>query len=537
MSVNFAEDLVFYNTSRISAFISDLPRKDRNFNDVDSDFDPEDLTYWEGIVLAAVPAIVAALLTLLVFTTRCCCRTCAGCLRCMGCLKRIERKYLPRPKWVVRIFVVVSLFVLVCVIYGYVANGQVSGGVDNVQEAMLDMDALRDENVASALFVSNKVVELGQSASDLNTTIVDIDQRYGAVDVPPSTLDALLLLADAANEARDSIVEGIDAFKSIPIGQAVDEVEKYDTYRGYGQLGILSFLLLPYAMVSIGLVCNSPILVWNVGWVSVLAGVFGWLLSGLETSACLVIGDACVDPSGYLLSQVERLDSQEALDFAAYYIVCAGKVNPLQPRLDEASSAINATREYTDTVSDFVDSISQNITIPDLERLNTILQNVTADVDDILSEVDKVINTVFRCNRLHNQYVHTLNGICDEALSGFSALVVIQFIMAICLWVVIYCGIKIYRYLSRKNLQRTSRPDLKAQGTMRGDIRGLFHGDVDEFPESDGEGEDEKAALRQPPPDASWAQSARSITADGVEMSTKDGVETNDDVETNEAKE
>jgi uncharacterized protein YoxC len=511
MSINFEEDLIFYNTSRISAFISDIPRKDRNFNDADSEFDPESMEYWEGVVLVAAPALVAALLTILIFTTRCCCRTCAGCMRCMGCLKKVERKYLPRPKWVVRIFLAIAIFVLLCVIYGYVANSQVSGGVDNVQEAMLDMDSLRNENVASALFVSDKVLELGQSASDLNTTITDIDQRYGAVSIPQSTLDALVQLSEAAEDAKDTIVQGIDTFKSIPIGQAVDEVEKYDTYRGYAQLGILSFLLLPYGMVSISLLINSPILVWNVGWVSVLCGVFGWVLSGLETSACLFIGDACVDPSGYLLSQVERLDSQEALDFASYYIVCAGKVNPLQPRLDLASTAINATREYTDVVSDFVDSISANISIPDLENLNNILQNVTSDVDDILSEVDSVIKTVFRCNRLHNQYVHTLNGICDEALSGFSALVVIQSIMAFCLWIVIYCGIKIYRYLSRKNLQRESRKDLKAEDTgIRGDFRGLFMGDLEEFPDDDDE--DERASLRQP--DAEWAKSARSIDQD-----------------------
>lgn len=80
-----------------------------------------------------------------------------------------------------------------------------------------------------------------------------------------------------------------------------------------------------------------------------LAVTGSWLMSGLYLSSSVAVGDLCMDPAGYLVSQAPNDLPTEVL---LYYTQCeAIRSNPFTLRLRESQNAINNARSAMNVVS------------------------------------------------------------------------------------------------------------------------------------------------------------------------------------------
>lgn len=83
-----------------------------------------------------------------------------------------------------------------------------------------------------------------------------------------------------------------------------------------------------------------------------LAVTGSWLMSGLYLSTSVAVGDLCIDPAGYLVSQAPPDLPTEVL---LYYTQCESiRSNPFTLRLRESQNAINNARSAMNIVSRYV---------------------------------------------------------------------------------------------------------------------------------------------------------------------------------------
>eukprot|EP00301_Raphidiophrys_heterophryoidea_P018210 c3209_g1_i2.p1 GENE.c3209_g1_i2~~c3209_g1_i2.p1 ORF type:complete len:196 (-),score=24.76 c3209_g1_i2:86-610(-) len=135
---------------------SDTPRKDKSYHNAPRDIYPLDgsgfttdhaMKYAEGIAIASTLATILCILTFLFFFLRCCFRLCRKC-----CCKVPERKP-PNDKLektILIMFICSTVFVVGGVIYGFIANQQVTQGVRDVLNVILDIKTQKDDQVHSA---------------------------------------------------------------------------------------------------------------------------------------------------------------------------------------------------------------------------------------------------------------------------------------------------------------------------------------------------------------------------------------------------
>eukprot|EP00299_Pterocystis_sp_00344_P019059 c9491_g1_i1.p1 GENE.c9491_g1_i1~~c9491_g1_i1.p1 ORF type:complete len:519 (-),score=119.37 c9491_g1_i1:58-1614(-) len=488
----YNETLIFFNCSAMVKWIHELPRRDLHNKKVTNEFSPTERPYWEAIVIAAIPALALGLVTFLFFCLRGCVRCWIWCCVACKCCKASPalRQFKAKPKRVIWAFIITWLLVIGGVIYGFVANHEITKGVDDVQAALSDMDDMRKDNLNSASLIADSLDTIGVSATEMKVQMQDLvsDIPFGnpVLDDLQSALDNLDEISNLMSDASDTIHSAMDSYQDVPIKDVINEIEKYDGYRSWAQIGVLSFLLLPYFVVFISILCNLQMLVWNVTWLSVLSALLGWILTAVETSASLVFSDICVDPSGLILDHV---DSNPTLyDYVSYFVICQGKVNPLQDQLNSATDAatqsldiIAQVKDYVDQVADVLHTLGSSSVDEKVSALDDSVTNITTASTNVVDEVVDIINTVFKCNRLHNNYILTLRGICGKALNGLVGLVIVQGAMAFLTWIAIFCGIQLYRFLSRRKYKSKSAVF---------DLTGIMFGKYDPHAEAEAEGND-----------------------------------------------
>lgn len=85
-----------------------------------------------------------------------------------------------------------------------------------------------------------------------------------------------------------------------------------------------------------------------------LAVTGSWLMSGLYLSSSVAVGDLCMDPADYLVSQAPN---NLPTDVLLYYTQCESiRSNPFTQKLRESGNAINNARSAMNIVSRFVGS-------------------------------------------------------------------------------------------------------------------------------------------------------------------------------------
>lgn len=468
-----------FTRSKICEWIHDhvMPYGRINFEgeEVSKNFDPEDEDYIYGVMSTMVPALVIGILSLLFFTFRliiktviCCCR-CCGCRSCCCKDKKKpvanedpEKKrcwcFQRKPKLFTCIFAFCTIIVIAGVVFGFFQNQEVTNGVLKVLDSLKDLDKNTDNVITQLTGVRDSMVDFKTAIGQVNTDFVTAANVINNA-VPGSVSTTTFASSTTAIEGYvqtsvDAINSGIDVGDDIKIYDNVDglnDVEDFNKYREYGQLGVLIALCLPYFFVFLTLCCgklqNSCFVAFIVTY-SAFIGFLGWVITSVETGMSVAIADMCYNTSGYIKSQIT---DPEASDFVNFYIDCTGD----NPKLDELNSASQALSDSSSDLGEFLtqvdimdqaDASSGNNAASEIADLRSSLSAINGTVDTINTKVTTLANTAFSCNAVHNVYVKALKGICHSGLQGLAALAVVQGLESFCIFIAIYTMLKFLAY-------------------------------------------------------------------------------------------
>lgn len=119
--------------------------------------------------------------------------------------------------------------------------------------------------------------------------------------------------------------------------------------RWPGTVAVLALLLVLCAVLLVGVARHSRCALILFSVCGLLAVTGSWLMSGLYLSTSVAVGDLCIDPADYLVSEAPNELPTEVL---LYYTQCEiARSNPFTQRLRESQNAINNARSAMTTVS------------------------------------------------------------------------------------------------------------------------------------------------------------------------------------------
>lgn len=185
---------------------------------------------------------------------------------------------------------------------------------------------------------------------------------------------------------------------------------------------------------------SSALILFSV--CGLLAVTGSWLMSGLYLSSSVAVGDLCMDPADFLVSQAP---SNLPTDVLLYYTQCESiRSNPFTQRLRESQNAINNARSGMHIVSRI------SLVLFKSSGLQPKLGAVTADLNNserVLTELTALVD----CKALHHNYLSATRGLCESGLLGLLMMLVASFVAAILLTIMVWVDSHTWIYIRKRN--------------------------------------------------------------------------------------
>ncbi|KAF7691077.1 protein tweety homolog 3 isoform X1 [Silurus meridionalis] len=383
-----------------------LPHVNLRFEQISSDFQPDDSSYQQSILLlgaVALACLALDLLFLLFYSFWLCC-----------CRKKSSEQ--PNADCCCTAWCVI-IATLVCsagIAVGFYGNGETCDGVNRLTYS------LRHANRTIAGV--QKLVS--DSTTSLNLTVDEnLQHLQSQYTKHTDYLSIVQKLQGQLDELLKQMVEiPFWSNPSISLEALAVRIELYDWYRWLGYLGLLLFDVFICLLVLFGLIRNSKGTLIGVCLLGVLALVISWGSLGLELAVSSSSSDFCVAPDTYVAEVAERYRVINK-DILQYYLRCSvGQTNPFQQKLSGSHKALvemqddvlellrSAVREYPQTKSN-------------LEQIQGVLNTTEISLHQLTALVD--------CRSLHMDYVQAVTGLCYDGLEGLIYLVLFSFVTAL----------------------------------------------------------------------------------------------------------
>ncbi|XP_061605132.1 protein tweety homolog 3 isoform X1 [Phyllopteryx taeniolatus] len=383
-----------------------LPHFNFRFDRTSGDFQPEDWTYQQSILLlggVALACLALDLLFLLFYSIWLCCR-------------RNKNQDQPSADCCCTAWCVI-IATLVCsagIAVGFYGNGETCDGVNRLTYS------LRHANRT----ISGVQKLVSDGTSSLNRTVDDnLQQLEGQYAQHADYLSIIQKLQGELDELVKQMAE-IPFWDNskISLEELAVRIELYDWYRWLGYLGLLLFDVLICLLVLFGLIRKSKGTLIGVCLFGVVALVVSWALLGLEFAVSVTSSDFCVAPDTYVTQVADQYGviNQEILK---YYLSCSlEQTNPFQQKLSGSHKALvemqgdvlellrSSTGEYKQTQGS-------------LEQIQGILNTTEISLHQLTALVD--------CRSLHMDYVQAVTGVCYDGLEGLIYLVFFSFVTAL----------------------------------------------------------------------------------------------------------
>ncbi|XP_034448193.1 protein tweety homolog 3 isoform X1 [Hippoglossus hippoglossus] len=383
-----------------------LPHFNLRFEQTSGDFQPDDWTYQQSILLlggVALACLALDLLFLLFYSIWLCCR---------------RNRNVEQPKadccctaWCV---IIATLVCSAGIAVGFYGNGETCDGVNRLTYS------LRHAN-RTIVGVQKLVYD---STSSLNQTVEDnLQQLEGQYAGHADYLSIVQKLQGQLDELVKQMVE-IPFWDNtnISLEELAVNIELYDWYRWLGYISLLLFDVLICLLVLFGLIRNSKGTLIGVCLFGVVALVISWVSLGMELAVSATSSDFCVAPDTYVTKVADqyKVVNKEILQ---YYLSCnLEKNNPFQQKL---SGSHKALVEMQDDVSELLRSATGEYkqTKESLDQIQGILNTTEISLHQLTALVD--------CRSLHMDYVQAMTGLCYDGLEGLIYLVLFSFVTAL----------------------------------------------------------------------------------------------------------
>ncbi|TKS92171.1 Protein tweety -like protein 3 [Collichthys lucidus] len=301
-----------------------LPHFNLKFEQTSSDFQPEDWTYQQSILLlggVALACLALDLLFLLIYSICLCCR-------------RKKNEEQPNADCCCTAWCVI-IATLVCsagIAVGFYGNGETCDGVNRLTYS------LRHAN--RTITGVQKLVYDGTSS--LNQTVDDnLLQLEGQYAQHADYLSIVQKLQGQLDELVRQMVEiPFWGNTNISLEELAVKIELYDWYRWLGYIGLLLFDVLICLLVLFGLIRNSKGTLIGVCLFGVVALVISWVSLGVELSVSATSSDFCVAPDTYVTKVANQYGviNQGILQ---YYLSCSlEQTNPFQQDYVQAMTGL-----------------------------------------------------------------------------------------------------------------------------------------------------------------------------------------------------
>uniref|UniRef100_A0A672FAT3 Protein tweety homolog n=1 Tax=Salarias fasciatus TaxID=181472 RepID=A0A672FAT3_SALFA len=368
-----------------------VPHFNFKFEQTSSDFQPEDWTYQQSILLlggVALACLALDLLFLLFYSIWLCCR---------------RNKNDERPNadccctaWCV---IIATLVCSAGIAVGFYGNGETCDGVNRLTYSL--RHANRTITGVQKL-VHNSTFSLNQTVEN------DLQQLEGQYAQHADYLSIIQKLQGQLDElVRQMVVIPFWDNASISLEELAAKIELYDWYRWLGYISLLLFDVLICLLVLFGLIRNSKGTLVGVCLFGVVALVISWVSLGLELAVSVVsVGIRPCFPGGDAHTQVISFSS-----VLFSFQKLSGSHKALVEMQDDVSELLrSATREYKQTKGT-------------LEEVQGILNTTEISLHQLTALVD--------CRSLHMDYVQAMTGLCYDGLEGLIYLVLFSFITAL----------------------------------------------------------------------------------------------------------
>lgn len=217
--------------------------------------------------------------------------------------------------------------------------------------------------------------------------------------------------------------------------------DQYELIRWPGTVAILALLLVLCAVLLVGVARHSRCALILFSVCGLLAVTGSWLMSGIYLSTSVAVGDLCMDPADYLVSQAP---AELPADILLYYTQCeSARSNPFTQRLRESQQSINNARIAMSAVSRISLQIFKNA------GLQPKLGAVSADLNTserLLTQLTALVD----CKAVHFNYLNATRGLCEGGLFGLVLMLIASFIAAILLTVMVWVDSHTWIYIRKR---------------------------------------------------------------------------------------
>ncbi|KAJ8246107.1 hypothetical protein GJAV_G00263720 [Gymnothorax javanicus] len=416
-----------------------LPHFNLQFEQISSDFRPDDSEYQKSILLlggVALACLALDLLFLLFYSFWLCCR---------------RRKNDDQPNadccctaWCV---IVATLVCSAGIAVGFYGNGETCDGVGRLTYS------LRHANRTVAgveKLVSDSTLSLNQTVED---GLQQLESQY-------TTHTDYLSIVQKLQGQLDELVRQMAEIpfwsnSGISMEGLAVRAELYDWYRWLAYLALLLFDVLICLLVLFGLIRNSRGTLIGVCLLGVFTLILSWATLGLELAVAATASDFCVSPDMYI-SKVAEENNVINKDILQYYLKCSmEQVNPFQQKL---SGSHKALVEMQDDMTELLRSAVREYpqTKGNLEEIQGVLNSTEIGLHQLTALVD--------CRSLHMDYVQAVTGLCYDGVEGLIYLVLFSFVTAL-MFSSIVCSVP-HTWQSKRN-EEDGEEESVAQGSRQ----------------------------------------------------------------------
>ncbi|XP_037027508.1 protein tweety-like isoform X1 [Bradysia coprophila] len=418
-----------YKIPLIAKLLHTLPHYNITFHRTNSTFRPTDEVYLESLgILGSVPAallIVSLFGLLLYLLTRCC-----------------DRK--PRPAHsITSLKVTLSVVTVLCcaaIGLGLYGNDDLHNGLLEVLTAGRKVD-----NIISSVRNQTNILE-NTLSQRIRPQLVELADIF---DQPASNQTALSLLIISLNAVQGNVTVATNAagdirrpLMGITMSSFLATGDKWELIRWPGTVAVLALLLVLCAVLLVGVARHSRCALILFSVCGLLAVTGSWLMSGLYLSTSVAVGDLCMDPADYLVSEAPNELPTEVL---LYYTQCeTARSNPFTQRLRESQNSINNARSAMNIVSKI------SLVLFKSSGLQPKLGAVMADLN-ISERLLTQLTAVVDCRIVHYSYLAATRGLCEGGLLGLVLMLIASFTAAILLTVMVWVDSHTWIYIRKRN--------------------------------------------------------------------------------------
>lgn len=218
--------------------------------------------------------------------------------------------------------------------------------------------------------------------------------------------------------------------------------DKWELIRWPGTVAVLALLLVLCAVLLVGVARHSRCALILFSVCGLLAVTGSWLMSGLYLSTSVAVGDLCMDPADYLVSEAPNELPTEVL---LYYTQCeTARSNPFTQRLRESQNSISNARSAMNIVSKI------SLVLFKSSGLQPKLGAVVADLN-ISERLLTQLTAIVDCRIVHYNYMAATRGLCEGGLLGLVLMLIASFTAAILLTVMVWVDSHTWIYIRKRN--------------------------------------------------------------------------------------